>query len=56
MKLNLGKYHQVKLEKHLDGVCQMISRKLNVPARLVPCMIITKWRTLINAFFLSHSF
>ena len=31
----------------------MVLRKLNALARLALCMIIAKWRTLMNAFFKS---
>ena len=34
----------------------MILRKLNALARLVSCMIIAKWRTLMNAFFFKSQF
>ena len=33
---------KLKLEKHTRGVCQMLLRKLNALARLVPYVIIAK--------------
>ena len=47
--LNFDK--KLKLKKHIDGVCQMVLRKLNALAKFVPCMTIAKWCTLMNAIF-----
>ena len=43
---------KLKLEKHRQSLSNGI-KKLNALARLVSCMIIAKWLTLMNAFFLS---
>ena len=45
-KLNFG--------KHLEGICQKTSSKVNVLWRLVPYTGATKWHTLMNVFFKSQ--
>ena len=47
---NINFDEKLKLEKHRQSLSNGI-KKLNALARLVSCMIIAKWRSLMNAFF-----
>ena len=43
--------NKLKFDKHVENICQKLSRKLNVLARLVNYMDLPKRRILMNAFF-----
>ena len=49
--LGVTTYNKLKLDKHLENICQRASRKLNNLARLVNYMGLPKRRILMNAFF-----
>ena len=43
--------NKLKFDKHVENICQKLSRKLNVLARLVNYMDLPRRRILMNAFF-----
>ena len=45
---------KLKFNKHIEGICQKASQKLNALARLAPYMGTTKKHILMNAFFKSQ--
>ena len=46
---------KLKFTNHIEEICKKASRKLNALAKITPYMGISKWRTLMNEFFLSSS-
>ena len=42
--------NKLKLDKHVENICQRANRKLNALARLVNCIDLPKRRILMNAF------
>ena len=53
----ITRYHfwlQIKIQQHIEYICKEATRKLNALSRIVPYMDISRWKTLMNAFFRSQ--
>ena len=46
-------YHKLTFNAHIDEICQKASQKTIALSRVIPCMNITKQRTLLNTFFMN---
>ena len=44
----------LKFNKHIEGICEKASKKINALARLAPYMGTTKKRIIMNTFFKSQ--
>ena len=45
-------YHKLTFNAHIDEICKKAGQKTNALSRVIPCMNITKQRTLLNTFFM----
>lgn len=54
LSLEIGIYFTLISQNQISKICKKVRLKLDALARIAPCMVLKKTKTIMEAFIISH--